>query len=902
MRFTATLSLFFIAVLPFTSFSQGVGINQNIKGNITIGTTYSGTNAAPANGVIIEGNVGIGTTSPNTTLHVLHSGSDNIATFSELADGISYITIGSQFGSGRFGMYGNYPAIMTSAGDRVIMYDSNNDVNYLYTNDTERLTIIANGNVGIGTITPGAKLDVNGTVKTIGDGNWNGRMNTVVNAASIATYFSTGGDWTHSGATISATKDYDGTYPTTALAIYNQFNTASLSEFRFLKKAAGSTTTDGAVTTQMIIKDDGKVGIGTTIPTTLLDVNGQIRMRTGGSAGFIPISDANGVMTWTSPSAYTGDITEVAAGNGMTGDATSGITSLNVVARNGLTANANDIELGGTLDEATVITHGSNTFTHTVNGTANMTINLSNSGDFDIQDNGTSSFFVQDNGRIGINTDAPSTQFHINGPNLMLQNGSAGTSIFLRADGANSYINNMNGFLSSTSSGNGILSITGQTGLALKYGSSGGSGTETLRIDATGKVGIGTTVPIGKLDVLAGAARTGTHGTTPSFYVTGTLSAGTTGPAANNVEFRHDNGTQGIGFGYNTIYSTGSNAAQELNILSKGSGHITLNAYGYSTGNVGIGLAAPSTKLQVQTGTANSGILLGSSLNSEAIAMRLNLGANSFNPIVEAGDRIILFSGASVNNPGGGLVLAPWRDDAESGIRITATGNVAVGNTGGTGKFSVTHTHDDAATARAYHLYMTDASNTNLKGFLGLNKNTAAGANKEYLSLQAVEETVHWLNVVLAGEGGNVGIGTTEPASKLAVCGTIAYTALSVGCSDRRYKENVQPLSGALANVLKTDGVWFDWKTDEFPNKNFPDGRHFGFIAQDMEKQYPEIVHTDDDGYKSIDYGKFTPVLVEAIKEQQSMINEQKEWIENAKVQFENQQQQINELKAALLR
>lgn len=114
-----------------------------------------------------------------------------------------------------------------------------------------------------------------------------------------------------------------------------------------------------------------------------------------------------------------------------------------------------------------------------------------------------------------------------------------------------------------------------------------------------GNVGVGISAPLGKLDVQGPTVRTGTHATSPSFYVTGTLNSGQTGPAAGNVEFRHDNATQGIGFGYNTIYQTGSNTNNELNLLSRGTSHITLNAYAYSTGNVGVGLTGPTEKLEV---------------------------------------------------------------------------------------------------------------------------------------------------------------------------------------------------------------------------------------------------------------------------------------------------------------
>jgi transposase len=48
-----------------------------------------------------------------------------------------------------------------------------------------------------------------------------------------------------------------------------------------------------------------------------------------------------------------------------------------------------------------------------------------------------------------------------------------------------------------------------------------------------------------------------------------------------------------------------------------------------------------------------------------------------------------------------------------------------------------------------------------------------------------------------------------------------------------------------------------------------------GLIAQDVEKILSELVHTDGKGYKTLSYDKLTPVLIEAIKEQQAIIREQ---------------------------
>ena len=59
-----------------------------------------------------------------------------------------------------------------------------------------------------------------------------------------------------------------------------------------------------------------------------------------------------------------------------------------------------------------------------------------------------------------------------------------------------------------------------------------------------------------------------------------------------------------------------------------------------------------------------------------------------------------------------------------------------------------------------------------------------------------------------------------------------------------------------------------------------------GLIAQDVEKIFPEIVSTDEAGIKSVDYAKLIAPLIEAIKEQQSQIEELKLEIEELKLKI----------------
>ena len=94
------------------------------------------------------------------------------------------------------------------------------------------------------------------------------------------------------------------------------------------------------------------------------------------------------------------------------------------------------------------------------------------------------------------------------------------------------------------------------------------------------------------------------------------------------------------------------------------------------------------------------------------------------------------------------------------------------------------------------------------------------------------------------------------------------------GMSDIRLKKDIKPLEGSLEKVLSMQGVSFKWKKD--------DKEAIGFIAQDVEKIVPEIVREVDDiesnvednvKYKTLDYGNTVALLVEAIKEQQGIIN-----------------------------
>lgn len=85
--------------------------------------------------------------------------------------------------------------------------------------------------------------------------------------------------------------------------------------------------------------------------------------------------------------------------------------------------------------------------------------------------------------------------------------------------------------------------------------------------------------------------------------------------------------------------------------------------------------------------------------------------------------------------------------------------------------------------------------------------------------------------------------------------------------SDFRLKKNIQTISNTSQKIDQMRGVYFDWK-DENHNQN----QQIGFIAQEVEKVFPQLVETDVNGYKSVAYANITAVLVEALKEQNKRI------------------------------
>ena len=135
---------------------------------------------------------------------------------------------------------------------------------------------------------------------------------------------------------------------------------------------------------------------------------------------------------------------------------------------------------------------------------------------------------------------------------------------------------------------------------------------------------------------------------------------------------------------------------------------------------------------------------------------------------------------------------------------------------------------------------------------------------------------------------GSAAIGQTSLNSsyRLIVNGRFRSTGINE-TSDARLKKNVKKIGSALNDVLKMQGVTYEWKADEFPEMNFSEGTEYGLLAQELEKVLPDLVDTDEEGYKSIQYTHLVPVLIEAIKELKGIIAIQQEDIDELKFKAE---------------
>jgi len=113
---------------------------------------------------------------------------------------------------------------------------------------------------------------------------------------------------------------------------------------------------------------------------------------------------------------------------------------------------------------------------------------------------------------------------------------------------------------------------------------------------------------------------------------------------------------------------------------------------------------------------------------------------------------------------------------------------------------------------------------------------------------------------------------TTSSTYELYVNGDVYATGTITAASDVRLKKNIETIESPLDKVLKLRGVTFEWDLEKARNRK--PGVKMGLIAQEVEQVVPEVVtYADDVDEYSVEYGNLTALLIEAVKEQNEIIN-----------------------------
>jgi hypothetical protein len=469
-------------------------------------------------------------------------------------------------------------------------------------------------------------------------------------------------------------------------------------------------------------------------------------------------------------------------------------------------------------------------------------------------------------GRIGIGTASPLAQVHIVSPGasitaLAIENPGTDVTMQLRKAGTIK----------------GEFGINSGDQIYLRRSNSGTApfiiNTSDQALFTVGNVGIGTTSPYGKLTINSVAANVPTilaygysNQTSPLLFI-----ASTTGSATSTAFIIDSNGKVGIGTStpYTQLGVSGGVAADFINANSP-------TASSTIAGFLGIGVVKPFTRLHV----ANS--QSGRNTIGDARVMMLENTNGATNELQEIGfgyafnaqyQPVVI--GHKVTDGTGstkGSFYIATRDSGTSSINPTERLTIDSAGRMGLGTSTPFATFSLSANA-------SDAYNPNI---FVIASSTSGTATTSLLTLQS---------------GGNLGVGTSSPWRTLSVAGSLAASGLSAGSagdfavcinnvtkeltnagasgcivSSRRFKDNINPLTSGLDEVMKFNPSSFSLKGQD------PSDIHLGFIAEEMQDVDKRLVQYESDGItpRTVRYEEITAVLAKAIQEQQAQISDLK--------------------------
>jgi hypothetical protein len=304
---------------------------------------------------------------------------------------------------------------------------------------------------------------------------------------------------------------------------------------------------------------------------------------------------------------------------------------------------------------------------------------------------------------------------------------------------------------------------------------------------------------------------------------------------------------------------------------------------GFSTsGNAIYGQSTSGTGL---TGISTNGIgVSASSTNKQAIyatsnyypaiyAMSQSIGVYGEGTAIGVQGYSQLYDGVYGNSLSG-IGVKGFSDSGYGiyGSSQSSTGIYAISNTGNAlVSYSNTSYGLYATSVSSYGIYGTSTSSTGIKGtsgssyggeFLGrvrVFKGGNGSAGIEFTDGNSPREG--FFGMGFGNEMGLFGYGYNNWVQRWnVVTGQVCHATAPTICSDIRLKKDFKSLSNSLESITGLKGYNYYLRNEKNPNLQT------GFIAQEIQKIFPELVNTGSDGYLSVDYIGLIPHLVESVK------------------------------------
>ena len=311
------------------------------------------------------------------------------------------------------------------------------------------------------------------------------------------------------------------------------------------------------------------------------------------------------------------------------------------------------------------------------------------------------------------------------------------------------------------------------------------------------------------------------NSTSADYELVGVVGAST---ATDNAVARFDGTTGEI------IQNSGATIDDSANFSTTGTATATKLI---PTGNVtaGNGMYLPTTNTLAWSNNGSETMRLDSSGN-------LGIGATP-------GNRLLVSSPLTGTTPRSNIVLRVQSENTGRDVSIQLSDNVT--NAAEIGMVSGNLYFATSAVERV----RIDTSGNLLVG-------TTSGTAQVNITATSAKNVTDWRNY------NDVGYGVACLNSSGGVAGSITWTASTTSfstSSDYRLKENVQPMTGALARVAALKPVTYKWKADGSAGQ--------GFIAHELQEIAPYAVSGEKDGeqMQGVDYGKLTPILTAALQE-----------------------------------